>query len=450
MNDTTKKIIDFLKNMKYDRLPPTTQNHATRAIIDATGCILAGIDTPVGQGIGRVGVKFPHPEGSTIIGTSADISPFIAAMANSFRANALDGDDGHRASRLHAGGVIIPATMAACEQKDCSGARFIEAVVLGYELGHRAGIVSQKDNTYFGSAYGATYGAAAAAAHILGLSPDETISALGICEMHAPNCLLMGWITSRRIPMIKEGMGWSAATGLMAAYLAQEGVTGTLTLYADAKEISRIDRLGQDYELERNYYKPFPSCRWSHSPLESLLKLMRDHSLTAEQVFRIRVRTFDKAARLDNPEPRTAEDAQYSIPFILATAVLEGDFAPKHHHERYLFNETVLSLSRKVEVICDSELNRQYPDYIISEVEVETLDGKKYSLENKIVLGDWVKPLSDQQIDDKFRKFTDGVIALEQANDVLTRIKELATHKSAKGFVSILHEYASKQHGTGE
>jgi 2-methylcitrate dehydratase PrpD len=448
MSETSEKIIDFIKSMRYDRLPGTTQCHAVRAIIDATGCMLAGIETPVGQGVGRVGVKFSHPGGSTIIGTSTNISPFIAAMVNSFRANALDGDDGHRASRLHAGGVIIPAALAACEQKDCGGDRFIEAVVLGYELGHRAGIVSQKDNAYFGSAYGATYGAAAAAAHILGLSPEETVGALGICEMHAPNCLLMGWITSRRIPMIKEGMGWSAATGLMAAYLAQEGVTGTLTLYEDAKEISRIDRLGQEYEVEKNYYKPYPSCRWSHSPLESLLGLMKEYPLDADRISKIRVRTFDKAARLDTPEPRTAEDAQYSIPFVLATAVLEGDFGPRHHQERHLFDERVLSLSRKVEVICDPDLNRMYPDYIISVLEVETKDGKNYSKENKIVIGDWMKPLDDRQIDDKFRKFTDGVINREQANDVLTRIKELATHKSAKGFVSTLHEYVMKGFGS--
>jgi 2-methylcitrate dehydratase PrpD len=444
MADTSMKIVNFIKEMRYDRLPATTRACATRALIDAVGCMLAGIDTPVGQGVGRVGLKFPHPGGSTIIGTSTDISPFIAAMANSFRANALDGDDGHRASRLHAGGVIIPAALAACEQGDCSGDRFMEALVLGYELGHRAGIVSQKDTAYFGSAYGATYGAAAAAAHILGLSAEETLSSLGICEMHAPNCLLMGWITSRRIPMIKEGMGWSAATGLMAACLAQEGVTGTLTIYEDAREISRIDRLGQDYEIEKNYYKPLPSCRWSHSPLESLLGLIKDHSLTADQVRRVRVRTFDRAARLDNPRPRTAEDAQYSIPFILATALLEGDFAPRHHREEYLFNERILGLSERIEVIQDPELEPLYPDYIISVLEVETVKGEKYSRENKIVLGDWSRPLSDQQIDDKFRKFSEGAVTPRQANDLLERIRGLPGSRSAKELVSFLHQCASK------
>ena len=444
MTEISLKMIHFIRGMKYDRLPATTRAHATRALIDALGCMLAGIDTPVGQGVGRVGLKFPHPEGSTIIGTSTDISPFIAAMANSFRANALDGDDGHRASRLHAGGVIIPTALAACEQRDCSGDRFMEALVLGYELGHRAGIVSQRDTAYFGSAYGATYGAAAAAAHILGLSAEETLSALGICEMHAPNCLLMGWITSRRIPMIKEGMGWSAATGLMAAYLAQEGVTGTLTIYEDAGEISRIDRLGQDFELEKNYYKPFPSCRWSHSPLESLLGLIRDHSLTADQVRRIRVRTFDRAARLDNPRPRTAEDAQYSIRFVLATALLEGDFGPRHQREQYLFDERILGLSKRIEVIQDPELEPLYPDYIISVLEVETLGGKKYSRENKIVLGDWPRPLSDQQIADKFRKFTEGLMSPKQADDLLDRIRGLPGSGSAKDLVSFLHRCAGK------
>lgn len=443
---TIRKIIDFIKRMKYDHLPATVRNHATRAIIDATGCMLAGINTPVGQGVGRVGVKFPQSGGSTIIGTATDISPFIAAMANSFRANALDGDDGHRASRLHAGGVIIPAAMAACEQNDCTGDRFIEAIVLGYELGLRAGIVSQRDNTYVGSANGSTYGAAAATAHIMGLSAEETVNALGICEMHAPSCLLMGWISCGRIPMIKEGMGWSAATGLMSAYLAREGITGTLTIYENAKEVSRIDGLGEDYEIEKNYYKLFPSCRWSHSPLESLLELMKVYSLTADQVSRILVRTFHKAARLTNPEPQTAEDAQYSIPFVLATALVEGDFSPRHHHKSYLSDKRILSLSRKVEVIGDAELNRFYPDYAFSVLEIETNAGKKYSRENKIVIGDWGRPLSEQQIDDKFRKFTHGVITVEQASDVLARIKDLVNHdESTKNLVLILHEYAGKR-----
>jgi 2-methylcitrate dehydratase PrpD len=130
--------------------------------------------------------------------------------------------------------------------------------VAGYELGHRAGIVSQQGDIYFGSAYGSTFGAAAACARILGLAVEETLYAMGIADMHAPNCMLMGWIESRRIPMIKEGMGWSAATGLMAAHMARAGITGTLAIFEGREDVSRIDRLGHDYEIEKNYFKPFP------------------------------------------------------------------------------------------------------------------------------------------------------------------------------------------------
>jgi 2-methylcitrate dehydratase PrpD len=161
-------------------------------------------------------------------------------------------------------------------------------------------------------------------------------------------------------------------------------------------------------------------------------------------VRRVRVRTFDRAARLDNPRPRTAEDAQYSIPFILATALLEGDFAPRHHREEYLFNERILGLSERIEVIQDPELEPLYPDYIISVLEVETVKGEKYSRENKIVLGDWSRPLSDQQIDDKFRKFSEGAVTPRQANDLLERIRGLPGSRSAKELVSFLHQCASK------
>jgi 2-methylcitrate dehydratase PrpD len=65
--------------------------------------------------------------------------------------------------------------------------------------------------------------------------------------------------------MIKEGMGWSAASGIMAAYMAGEGITGTLTIFCGREKISRIDRLGSEYEIERRYYKPCPGCRWTHA-----------------------------------------------------------------------------------------------------------------------------------------------------------------------------------------
>ena len=439
MTANQRKIADFLDRLRFDTLPPAVIHQARRVVLDTVGCLLAGIPTPVGTRSARLGTAFPHPGGATIIGSATGLSPFIAAMAHGFMANALDGDDGHRASRLHAGGVIVPAALAAAEERDISGRRFVEAVVAGYELAHRAGIVSQQGDISFGSAYGSTFGAAAAAAHILGLGPEETISAMGIAEMHAPNSMLMGWVDARRIPMIKEGMGWSAATGIMAAHMARAGISGTLALFEGREDISRIGRLGADYEIEKNYFKPYPCCRWIHAPLESLLGILRKNALTAETVADIKVRTFGKAARLDQPKPPTAEDAQYSIPFVLATALLKGDFAPRDMDAERLADEAVLAQARKVRVIEDPVLDAGYPASITARVEVTTRSGAVHTRTNRSVKGNWDDPLSDEQLQAKFAKFAAGVLDAADAATACDRLKRLDATESIKDFITSLH-----------
>ena len=99
--------------------------------------------------------------------------------------------------------------------------------------------------TYHGSAMGSTFGVAATAGRLMGLSSDEIVNAMGIAEMQSPNCMLMGWVQACDVPMIKEGMGWSAATGLMSAYMAQSGITGTLTIFDDADDLSELESLGK-------------------------------------------------------------------------------------------------------------------------------------------------------------------------------------------------------------
>jgi 2-methylcitrate dehydratase PrpD len=438
-------ITRFIDNIKYGSFPEIIKKQLKRSILDAIGCTISGINTPIGVSISKLGNEFTQHCGATIIGKATNVSPFIAAMANSFFANALDADDGHRASRLHAGGVIIPTALASGELNDCNGERFLEAVLLGYELGLRAGIVSQKSSTYFGSAYGATFGAAAAAAHVLGLSSDNTFNALGICEMHAPNCQLMGWISARDIPMIKEGMGWSAASGLMAAYLAKNGVTGALTIFDEGREISRIDQIGEIFEIDFLYFKPFPSCRWTHSPLESLLFLLKQHEIRPENVKQVRVRTFSKAACLDKIAPLTAEEAQYSIPFVLGAAILDRDFKPIHHSIHNLNNHKILEQAKKITIIDDPQMNLDYPEFVISKLEIETENGEIFSKENRVLLGDWDRPMTDEQLTEKFYKFTESSISKSNADIIIDKIWNLEQIISLREFIKLLHNTCLKK-----
>ena len=425
MYKSKEKIIDFLENFELGKIPESVILEAKRAVLDTMGCMIAGIDTPLGEGLHKLSHRFEDKNGVTVLGRETPIIPFMAAMCNSYMANAHDADDGHRRSRLHAGGIIIPAALAVAEETRSTGKAFLEAVIIGFELGHRAGMVTTTWETYHGSAMGSTFGAAATAGRLLGLSSKQIINAMGIAEMQAPNCMLMGWIESKSIPMVKEGMGWSAASGIMSAYMAQSGITGTLTLFKSDEKIGEIEKLGENFEISHRYFKPHPGCRWTHVPLQTLQALMADKMITPEDVEKITVRTLTKAANLDVPNPSTMEDAQYSIPFVIAAALVDGEFGPDQMTFEKLHDPRILAVAKKVCIEAAPEFDKFFPELIKNQVLVTTNQGDLFSAESKKVKGDVDFPLSDREIKNKFTWLSRNRLDKGQAQSIIDDIWSL-------------------------
>ena len=362
----------------------------------------------------------------------------MAAMANGFLANALDADDGHRGSSMHAGGVIFPAAFAAAQQSDCSGQDFITAVVLGYEIGLRAGRALNHGAIYYGSANGSTLGAAAAAGKLLNLNPEQMIDALGIAEIHAPTCQLMGWVEARRIPMIKEGMGWSAATGLAAALMAAQAISGTLTLFDPHMRYVGLDRLGEEYEILKRYYKPYPACRWTHAPLENFLKIKTEQQLNPDDIVRVSVKTPQKASNLNTSSPPTLEDAQYSIPFVIGAAAVDGECGLEQMTVAKLQDPQILDMAAKVSVIYDPNMEANYPELVQAVVEVETTSGSVFQQINELISGDWNRPMSDAVLTEKFLTFTATAMGEANAIQFQQQVMNLETVASMNLFLKRL------------
>ncbi len=406
MSYASEKISDFIARTRFETLPSAVVHQAKRALLDTCGCILAGLATPLGQRVVALSRQFPQSDGVTVPSIDHGVMPIMAAMANGFLANALDADDGHRQSRVHNGGVLFPAIFAAAQPRSCSGQDFITATVIGYEIGLRAGMaLNNTGDIYYGSANGGAYSAAAATGWLMGLNPTEILNALGIAEIQAPSCQLMGWIESRRIPMIKEGMGWAASTGYTAALMTVHGITGTLTLYDSYPLAARVDELGLDYEILKTYFKPFSACRWTHGPIENLLKILTDHPLSPDQIAKIRVKTPDKASKLDIRNPSTPEDAQYSIPFALGVAAVDGEAGPPQMSAARLNDPEILAVAAKVEIMSDPAMQAAFPERVATEVEITTVSGETFSQRNDQISGDWDHPLSDQDLVNKFSAY---------------------------------------------
>ena len=422
-----ESLADFIDQTDFTALPDPVIHEAKRALLDNCGCMLAGLTTPVGKGVVELSKQFPQKEGATVVGTDHKVTPVMAAMANGFLSNALDADDGHRGSSMHAGGVIFPAAFAAAQQSDCSGKDFISAVVLGYEIGLRAGRAMNHGAIYYGSANGSTLGAAAAAGQLLNLNPMQVIEAMGIAEIHAPSCQLMGWVEARRVPMIKEGMGWSAATGLTAAMMAGHGISGTLTLFDQHLNYIRLDRLGEEYEILKRYYKPYPACRWAHAPLENFLKIKTEQRLSADDIVCVCVKTSQKASNLDTSKPTTIEDAQYSIPFVIAASAVDGEFNLQQMAVEKLQDPQILDMDAKVKVIYDADMEANYPELVQAVVEVETTSGSVFQQTNELITGDWNRPMSDAVLTEKFLTYAGAAMGQKNAIQFQRQVMNLET-----------------------
>ncbi len=265
---------------------------------------------------------------ATILVSGERVSAAGAALANGFSGNALDIDDGYRPTKGHPGACALPPVLAAAELAgECSGQEFLTALVVAYELGIRAGVIRHATyETYHSSGSWGAIAGAAAAGRLLGLSAEQLFHAMGTAEYHAPIAPMMKGIDT---PVHGQGQHRLGLHGRDAV-----GPHGPGRVHRHPPAVRRCAgsglgaNLGQQWEILNLYFKPYAACRWGQPAVAGALNIVRDNHLTPDQIRHIRVRTFEAATRLPNGHPRNTEEAQYSLAFPVAAALLDGEVGP--------------------------------------------------------------------------------------------------------------------------
>lgn len=435
-------LSEFISELSIKNLPCEVVEAARYAILDALGVGLAGTRQPVHTIAQRFISQFPmEPIEAGLWGSSAKTSSLWAALVNGLSASCLDADDGHRAAMGHPGTIIIPAAMALAERSDASGSQLIEAVVVGYEIGIRVGAYLNRDhkNRYHGSGTWGAIGAAAAGARILSLEPEQCMSALGIAEINTPLALIMNWISLRHPPQIKEGVGWGAMTGVAAVLMAQTGLIGVFSLceQPDGQIITR--GLGKEFEITKIYFKQHSACRWTHAAIDGIIKATKDYDLNEKQVKKIIISTHRKAAFLDTTRPEWAEQAQYSIPYTVAAAIIHGQVGPKQMHLATIQDPAIRAMAEKVELQCDNELEDRFPKASLARITIETVDGRTLDIEpQQYTKGDVQDPFTTSELEDKFKSYASYVIPKDRADKIISTIKNIENLSRIDGLTKLL------------
>jgi 2-methylcitrate dehydratase PrpD len=226
----------------------------------------------------------------------------------------------------------------------------------------------------------------------------------------------------------KEGIPWATLTGVWAAELAAGGFTGPVDIldhpsYYDAPAITA--GLGQGFAVDRVYFKPYACCRWAHAALDALCGLTRAQRLAAGELAGIEVHTFERALRLNNdPDPPTLEAAQYSLPFCLAAAAAAGPEALLPLSPALLGREDIVAVARRVSLHIDPELDRAFPGQAAARVVLRTVSGRFEAL-CRHPLGDPDNPMRWDELADKFRTLTRGLLPAARSGAIIAAVQRL-------------------------
>ncbi|MBI2847322.1 MAG: MmgE/PrpD family protein [Chloroflexi bacterium] len=435
---STAKTANFIAGIRLEDLPPPVVSKAKVCVRDVFGTMLGGLGTKSAVIARQIALEeMGGREEATLFGAEAKVSCVAAAFANAIAASDLDYDDGHATAGGHPAAPIVPATLAVAEFINAPGKTFLEGVIAGYESMLRANMmfraspkhpVPSGGRTPHASGASGTFGAAAACAKVLGLDENGIFNALSIAGAHAPMS------DSSKLPitgaMTKEAIGWGSLTGVAAAFLARRGFTGSTTIYDEAEtDRSPLETLGETYEILNTYFKPYAACRYTHSAIDALLELKRKHSLRAEDIARIVVETWRGAAPLNSTRPKSIEQAQYSYPFCMAAAFLEGAVGPAQMAAPRLEDPEILQLADRVVVVHVPALDSRYRGFYPNVITVETKDGNRHQLRKGIPKGEPMNPLTERQLKAKLeRLFQQGGLdrnRTRRINETLEHLEEL-------------------------
>jgi 2-methylcitrate dehydratase PrpD len=406
----SEALADFIIRLDYGKIPVEVRDRAKLRTLDFLGVALAGSRVPSSQMMTEVVKQQGGVRESTIIGEQDKISCTNAALANGTMVHASDFDDDHRSATMHPGAAVFPAALALAERESCKGRHFIEAVVSGYEVVCRVG------NAFLGTQYHegfhptgtcGVFGSAAAAAKILKLSLQETISAFGIAGTLASG--LEEWKTDGTwIKRLHPGR--AAQSGILAALLAQKGYTGPATVfegkYGFLKAFSfertfNADKitegLGDNFIGHETAFKPYPCCRFLHQIIDGILDMVRADQLVPDMVEEVSIKTFKVGIdTLMHPadrryRPKTNVDAQFSIPFTVGAALVRKRISLSEFTEESIRDPEILDMASKVKGEESSEYTKIYPERFPTLIKVRLKTDKVLTRMVDIPTGDPAK-----------------------------------------------------------
>ncbi len=455
--EETKSLAQKCQDLDYSALSENVIDKAKYLILDYIGVASRGSLSDSSHPVYKMVAGLDKSrDGAVIIGTNIRVNPPYAALANGTAAHSLELDDVVNTASLHPAVAIMTSALAAAHINGCSGRELIEAIVAGYEVTIKLGI-SLDPSAHYAQGFHptgtcGTMGSAITAAKILKLEQKGMMNALGIAGSQAAGSmefLSEGAFTKRL------HAGWAAHSGIIAALLAKKGFTGPGTIlegrfgflhaYSPKSNPSMILKdWGDPYEIMKTSIKPHSCCRYKQGPIDGILKIMHENKLNASDIKKVTLGILKTGYPIIvQPEelkynPKSVVDAQFSMPFGAAVAILHGKATLEEYTLENIRSSHVKEMMNRIICVKDQGLDKEFPKKWPASVTILTKNGQKYTTRIDYPKGDPENPLSWDELINKFRNLVSPVFSAAKQNKIIDRVRSLEQEDDLNSFSKLL------------
>jgi 2-methylcitrate dehydratase PrpD len=431
----------FVGGLELANVPSAVVEKAKLVFLDTLGVALASSTMDFGAMVTRVAQRLGGAPQSTVIGSKNKVAAANAVIANGTLAHGLDYDDTLEEAIVHTGACAWMAALAVGEEVNANGQAVLEAAIAGTEVLCKLGLVAPGKfhaRGFHPTAICSTFGGAAAAGKLYGLTPEQWGDAFGLCGSQSSGIieyLADGTWTKRLHP------GWSAHGGVIATMLAREGFRGPGKVFEGTHgffhafggendyRFEKLTELGKEWEIPRLTFKSYPCGSISHPYMDCALKLKQKYAPAPEKIAEVVCRTAEGPVHrlweplADKQKPVSSYGAKFSLPYSIAVMLVRGRAGLDEFTEEAIRDPIVLALAKKIRYALDPTID--YPRHFSGHVKITLEDGTVLEENQPHPRGGLEDPLPPEEIEEKFRANARLALPEEKVERILDSARRL-------------------------
>lgn len=453
----TRKIVNYIIGASFADIPEEVLTKTKEFILDEIGNALGGSTLRSGKIIIEWGKQLGGVPESTIISDSAKVPAGIASGVNTQLCMGLELMETYK-NRAHPGSGMVMTALALGEKEKIDGKEILTAVCTAYDVTGRiidATFPSPEHRRKVWNESWQGCGPLVVAIRLLRLNEEQGMHAFGMGLGNAPT---MNVHNILYVPgsMSKLGNQFHNFVAINAAFLAKLGYTGYHEILDDPypywETISDTNDwktytndLGKEFFMTSAMaFKPWPTCRWAQPGIESLLAIMKTENLKPEDIKEVIYHAHEKITGYpyDNKDPKTPEDAYWSVPWPFGNTALGYKPGPSWYVDERFKDENLKMFMQKVKIKTLPEAVEAFakePEKSVTLLEVRTVAGKTYTERTDYCKGDPQKPMSHDEIIEKFLSQTKDIISDEKAQKIINIVEEFEKLEDMGSLVRLLY-----------